>query len=198
MNKNSYVTAALFVVFVLLTVFYFSIGDSEQSASQVGSTSMAPQANLTINPTDAQNGDELTATQVSEGEETTNGEVTSETMSIQALRTSLQKEKDQRVAELTAIIASKDYDAEEKSQAKDELEKINKDSKHQSTLETMIKAKGYSDVVVRVNEEVVQVSVQLEESQEYPSVEALNELYMMAKTEFANDPHVQIQFTPVN
>ena len=159
---------------------------------------MAPQANLTINPTDAQNGDELTATQVSEGEETTNSETTSETMSIQALRTSLQKEKDQRVAELTAIIASKDYDAEEKSQAKDELEKINKDSKHQSTLETMIKSKGYSDVVVRVNEEVVQVSVQLEESQEYPSVEALNELYMMAKTEFANDPHVQIQFTPVN
>ena len=195
MNKNSYVTAALFVVFVLLTVFYFSIGDSEQSASQVGSTSMAPQANLTINPTDAQNADELT---VSEGEETTGDDTTSETMSIQALRTSLEKEKSQRVAELTAIIASKDYDAEEKSQAKDELEKINKDSQHQSTLETMIKAKGYSDVVVRVNEEVVQVSVQLEESQEYPSVEALNELYMMAKTEFANDPDVQIQFTPVN
>ena len=195
MNKNSYVTAALFVVFVLLTVFYFSIGDSEQSASQVGSTSMAPQANLTINPTDAQNADELT---VSEGEETTGDDTTSETMSIQALRTSLEKEKSQRVAELTAIIASKDYDAEEKSQAKDELEKINKDSQHQSTLETMIKAKGYSDVVVRVNEEVVQVSVQLEESQEYPSVEALNELYMMAKTEFANDPDVSIQFTPVN
>ena len=195
MNKNSYVTAALFVVFVLLTVFYFSIGDSEQSASQVGSTSMAPQANLTINPTDAQNADELT---VSEGEETTGDDTTSETMSIQALRTSLEKEKSQRVAELTAIIASKDYDAEEKSQAKDELEKINKDSQHQSTLETMIKAKGYSDVVVRVNEEVVQVSVQLEESQEYPSVEALNELYMMAKTEFANDPDVTIQFTPVN
>ena len=195
MNKNSYVTAALFVVFVLLTVFYFSIGDSEQSASQVGSTSMAPQANLTINPTDAQNADELT---VSEGEETTGDDTTSETMSIQALRTSLEKEKSQRVAELTAIIASKDYDAEEKSQAKDELEKINKDSQHQSTLETMIKAKGYSDVVVRVNEEVVQVSVQLEESQEYPSVEALNELYMMTKTEFANDPDVQIQFTPVN
>ena len=195
MNKNSYVTAALFVVFVLLTVFYFSIGDSEQSASQVGSTSMAPQANLTINPTDAQNADELT---VSEGEETTSDDTTSETMSIQALRTSLEKEKSQRVAELTAIIASKDYDAEEKSEAKDELEKINKDSQHQSTLETMIKAKGYSDVVVRVNEEVVQVSVQLEESQEYPSVEALNELYMMAKTEFANDPDVQIQFTPVN
>ena len=195
MNKNSYVTAALFVVFVLLTVFYFSIEDSEQSASQVGSTSMAPQANLTINPTDAQNADELT---VSEGEETTGDDTTSETMSIQALRTSLEKEKSQRVAELTAIIASKDYDAEEKSQAKDELEKINKDSQHQSTLETMIKAKGYSDVVVRVNEEVVQVSVQLEESQEYPSVEALNELYMMAKTEFANDPDVTIQFTPVN
>lgn len=193
MNKNSYVTAALFVVFVLLTVFYFSLGDSEQSASQVGSTSVVPQANLTINPTDAQSADELTATQVSEGEETTN-----ETMSMQALRTSLAKEKDQRVAELTAIIASKDYDAEEKSQAKDELEKINKDSQHQSTLETMIKAKGYSDVVVRVNEDVVQVSVQLEESQEHPSVEALNELYMMAKTEFANNPDVQIQFTPVN
>ena len=33
MNKNSYVTAALFVVFVLLTVFYISIGDSNDSTT---------------------------------------------------------------------------------------------------------------------------------------------------------------------
>ena len=47
MNKNSYVTAALFVVFVLLTVFYISIGDSKDSTTnKVGSTSTLPQANL--------------------------------------------------------------------------------------------------------------------------------------------------------
>ena len=46
MNKNSYVTAALFVVFVLLTVFYVSIGDGTENDAKVGSTSAVPQANL--------------------------------------------------------------------------------------------------------------------------------------------------------
>ena len=80
---------------------------------------------------------------------------------IQALRATLAKEKSQREADLTAIIASKDYDAEEKSEAKDNLEKINSDAQHQSALETMIKSKGYSDVLVRVNDDAVTSSLRI-------------------------------------
>lgn len=199
MNKNSYVTAALFVVFVLLTVFYISIGDSNDSTTnKVGSTSTLPQANLDINPTDAQSGSELVSNQESGDDETETAGTSSEVSAIQVQRTEAAKAKSQLQADLTAIIASKDADAEEKSEAKDNLEKINKDAQHESILESMIKAKGYSDVLVRVNEETVQVHLQLSESQSEPTLEQTNEIIMMVKTEFTTDPDVLVQLTPIN
>ena len=199
MNKNSYVTAALFVVFVLLTVFYISIGDSNDSTTnKVGSTSTLPQANLEINPTDAQSGSELVSNQQSGDDETETAGTSSEVSAIQVQRTEAAKAKSQLQADLTAIIASKDADAEEKSEAKDNLEKINKDAQHESILESMIKAKGYSDVLVRVNEETVQVHLQLSESQSEPTLEQTNEIIMMVKTEFTTDPDVLVQLTPIN
>ncbi|MFR3816244.1 MAG: SpoIIIAH-like family protein, partial [Turicibacter sp.] len=193
MNKNSYVTAALFVVFVLLTVFYISIGDSNDSTTnKVGSTSTLPQANLEINPTDAQSGSELVSNQESGDDETETAGTSSEVSAIQVQRTEAAKAKSQLQADLTAIIASKDADAEEKSEAKDNLEKINKDAQHESILESMIKAKGYSDVLVRVNEETVQVHLQLSESQSEPTLEQTNEIIMMVKTEFTTDPDVLV------
>ena len=81
---------------------------------------------------------------------------------------------------------------------KDNLEKINKDAQHESILESMIKAKGYSDVLVRVNEETVQVHLQLSESQSEPTLEQTNEIIMMVKTEFTTDPDVLVQLTPIN
>ena len=199
MNKNSYVTAALFVVFVLLTVFYISIRDSKDSTTnKVGSTSTLPQANLEINPTDAQSGSELVSNQESGDDETETAGTSSEVSAIQVQRTEAAKAKSQLQADLTAIIASKDADAEEKSEAKDNLEKINKDAQHESILESMIKAKGYSDVLVRVNEETVQVHLQLSESQSEPTLEQTNEIIMMVKTEFTTDPDVLVQLTPIN
>ncbi len=199
MNKNSYVTAALFVVFVLLTVFYISIGDSNDSTTnKVGSTSTLPQANLEINPTDAQSGSELVSNQESGDDETETAGTSSEVSAIQVQRTEAAKAKSQLQADLTAIIASKDADAEEKSEAKDNLEKINKDAQHESILESMIKAKGYSDVLVRVNEETVQVHLQLSESQSEPTLEQTNEIIMMVKTEFTTDPDVLVQLPPIN
>ena len=62
----------------------------------------------------------------------------------------------------------------------------------------MIKAKGYSDALVRVNEETVQVIVQVENKAAFPSVEEVNELYLMAKTEFTNNPDVSIEIQPLN
>lgn len=199
MNKNSYVTAALFVVFVLLTVFYYSLDDTANqtvAGTAVGTTTTVPQANLEFEEMDDPNGSELVSSEGSEDGETT--ETAGQSTSIQALRATLAKEKSQREADLTAIIASKDYDAEEKSEAKDNLEKINSDAQHQSALETMIKSKGYSDVLVRVNDDAVQVHLELSESQSKLSVEELNEIIMMAKTEFTNNPDVNIVYTPIN
>ena len=164
----------------------------------MGSTSTLPQANLEINPTDAQSGSELVSNQESGDDETETAGTSSEVSAIQVQRTEAAKAKSQLQADLTAIIASKDADAEEKSEAKDNLEKINKDAQHESILESMIKAKGYSDVLVRVNEETVQVHLQLSESQSEPTLEQTNEIIMMVKTEFTTDPDVLVQLTPIN
>lgn len=195
MNKNSYVTAALFVVFVLLTVFYMGMEDPKDLTTGAGSTQTLPQVQMEVSETDAQTGSELASETTTEEEVTT---VATESNSIQVLRVELEKQQSQKVSQLKEVIASKDYDATAKSEAKDDLDKLNKDREHQSTLETMIKAKGYNDVLVRVNEETVQVIVQIENESAKPSVEAVNEIYMMAKTEFTNDPYVTIQFTPIN
>lgn len=196
MNKNSYVTAALFVVFVLLTVFYIGMGDSKDStANGLASKKTLPNAQTVLTETDSQTGSELASETAGETEVTTLG---TESNSIQLLRAELAKQESQKVSDLKDVIASKDYDAETKSEAKDSLDKLNKDKEHQSALETMIKAKGYSDVLVRVNEETVQVTIQLASEAAFPSLEEMNELYLMAKTEFTNNPDVNIKIDPIS
>ena len=201
MNKNSYVTAALFVVFVLLTVFYVSIGDGTENDAKVGSTSAVTQANLEMKETDAQSAEELTAKEDGkEVKETKEAKGTKEekkdekTSSIQIQRSEVKKAESELVAQLKSIIASKDSDATEKSEAKDDLDKITKDTQHQTVLESLIKAKGYDDVLVRTNEETVQVFL---EGTEEPTLEQTNEIIMMAKTEFATNPDVHVQFKSI-
>ena len=194
MNKNSYVTAALFVVFVLLTVFYMGMEDPKDLTTGAGSTQTLPNVQMEVSETDAQTGSELASETTTEENVTT---VATESNSIQVLRVELEKQQSQKVSELKEVIASKDYDATAKSEAKDDLDKLNRDREHQSALETMIKSKGYNDVV-RVNEETVQVIVQVADESAFPGVEEVNELYMMAKTEFTNNPDVTIQFQPIN
>lgn len=201
MNKNSYVTAALFVVFVLLTVFYVSIGDGTENDAKVGSTSAVPQANLEMKETDAQSAEELTAKEDGkEVKETKEAKGTKEekkdekTSSIQIQRSEVKKAESELVAQLKSIIARKDSDATEKSEAKDDLDKITKDTQHQTVLESLIKAKGYDDVLVRTNEETVQVFL---EGTEEPTLEQTNEIIMMAKTEFATNPDVHVQFKSI-
>ena len=195
MNKNSYVTAALFVVFVLLTVFYMGMEDPKDLTTGAGSTQTLPNVQMEVSETDAQTGSELASETTTEENVTT---VATESNSIQVLRVELEKQQSQKVSELKEVIASKDYDATAKSEAKDDLDKLNRDREHQSALETMIKSKGYNDVLVRVNEETVQVIVQVADESAFPGVEEVNELYMMAKTEFTNNPDVTIQCQPIN
>lgn len=49
-----------------------------------------------------------------------------------------------------------------------------------------------------MNDDAVQVHLELSESQSKLSVEELNEIIMMAKTEFTNNPDVNIVYTPIN
>jgi len=212
MNKNSYVTAALFAVFVLLTVVYWNMP----------SDGTAPTPSLTgdmlTSETDASTASELVAgEEVGEEEETNESELETEsdqdedentnatvdsttetTSSIQALRSELAKQRSQQVSSLMEIIASADHDAETKSVAKDDLNQLERITNSQNTLETMIKSMGFSDVLVRADEESVRVVVQVPDLEAAPTREELAELYVLAELEFVNQDNISIQIQPVS
>ena len=71
MNKNSYVTAALFVVFVLLTVFYMGMEDPKDLTTGAGSTQTLPNVQMEVSETDAQTGSELASETTTEENVTT-------------------------------------------------------------------------------------------------------------------------------
>ncbi|MGL4374734.1 MAG: SpoIIIAH-like family protein, partial [Turicibacter sp.] len=129
MNRNSYVTAALFVVFALLTAFYWAM-DEDQADSTVLQTTAPEGINVEVNGVDAL---------VDGGQESS---------SIEQLRLTLAAERSRKVDELKEVVASSDYDAMAKSEAKDSITKISKEFEHAQVLESMIKAKGYTDVLV--------------------------------------------------
>ena len=190
-NRNSYVTASLFVVFALLTGVYLALpGEDDQTV---------------LNP-DPLSGIQTTVTET-DGEattdETTTGETTEETSSVkesslESLRLAVEVAKSKKVAELEAVMGAADTDDATKDEAKTELETINSNSEHAEMLEATIKSKGYEDVLVRVNEDQVQLVVEIENAEAVPATEEINELYILAKTEFGNDPYVTIEFEPVN
>ena len=214
MNKNSYVTAALFAVFVLLTVVYWNMpsdgtaptpsltGDMLTSETDA-STASELVASEEVGEEEEVNDSELeTETEVEEQEEeNTNATVENSTetaSSIQALRSELAKQRSQQASALMEIIASPDHDAETKSVAKDDLNQLERITNSQDTLETMIKSMGFSDVLVRADEESVRVVVQVPDLEAAPTREELAELYVLAELEFVNQDHISIQIQPVS
>ena len=214
MNKNSYVTAALFAVFVLLTVVYWNMPNGDTNPGLIGTemaaTDLQSAGDIIESEEDASVGHE----EVIEGEEghevgadveeeeiqenvvaeDVNGEMTS---SLQALRSEQARQRSQQVASLHEIIASADHDATTKSAAKDQIQNITQMTNSQHNLETIIRTKGFSDVLVRADEDAVRVAIQVSDLESTPSREELAELYVLAGIEFGSQ-RISIVFEPLN
>lgn len=203
MNKNSYVTAALFVVFVLLTVLYWNMGGDDHHEGQF--VDGGP-ATITLNDTNTQAAADLIDNEDAEVREDDEAAEAEETMlsenisSIQAVRSELERQRSLQVAALTEIIASPDHDAATKSAAKDDLNALERQKNSGRTLEALIKSMGFSDVLVRANDDAVQVTIQIQNLESAPSREELAELYVLAGLEFTNhrNGNIFIDFQPLD
>ena len=218
MKRNTYVTAALFVVFGMLTVAYWNMEEAgvqegpitmSLSELEVQSTAEIVDAREEEEETeetmaDSENeedGEEEAESTLADADENEEEEETTEVMSsIQVVRSEVERQRSQQVASLTEIIASADFDAETKSAAKDSLNAIERLNNSGRALETVIGTMGFSDVLVRASEEFVQVTIQVDDLDVVPSREELAELYVLAGFEFVNhrNGNISIDFQPLN
>lgn len=214
MNKNSYVTAGLFVVFVMLTVVYWNTGTEMPDLGPTALTgdmleTNSPSADeLVANDLDLDNEEVANAEaaeeqedqdqeeSVEEGNETTME--TTDSNSMQVLRSERERQHSEQASSLMEIIASADHDAEAKSAAKDSLTDLDKMSNSQRTLETTFRTMGYTDALVRTNDNSVTIIVQVADLESVPNKEEVAELYVVAGLEFVNSDNISIQFQPLN
>jgi stage III sporulation protein AH len=128
-------------------------------------------------------------------EEAEDGKVTSSIASDELfaeLRLQIEDERNRLREELNAIVASADATAEQKSEAFDKIQKLADISEKEAVLETLIKSKGYEDVLVRVDGEEVRVTVKAEKH----SKPAANEIIQLVKKEIGEAQNVAVEFQP--
>jgi len=238
MNRNSYVTAALFVVFVLLTVVYFNLDNTPEQGPVIGLNGIEtplPVGDLVNQPAEDDEEDNDTGTDTHQGElnqgnnqgetgqgteggnasEGGQGETGSElgagsdvsetetqtTSAIAALRNELAAHHSARVSRLTEVIASVDYSAQEKSDARDQMTSIDRLQQNSSILETTIRSMGlFNDVLVQADEaaESVILHVEIDSLDNKPGRETVAELTLLAGQQFGSRNRISVNFTAVD
>ena len=78
---------------------------------------------------------------------------------FETLRMQLEEERSQMKEELTITIASTELSVEERSKAKEQMDELNEIAQKELLLETLIKAMDYEDVLVRADNEQVNITV---------------------------------------
>nr|WP_205092439.1 SpoIIIAH-like family protein [Thalassobacillus pellis] len=111
-----------------------------------------------------------------------------------AIRMEKKNERDKHQEQLSEIVASSEYSAEEKNDALKEMQQLQELQSKESILETTIQSNAqYEDVLVRAEEDVIYVTVKADEL----SPQEANEITKLAVDEFGEKP-VQVEFQPYN
>lgn len=110
------------------------------------------------------------------------------------IRMELQDERSMKKDRLTAVVASSDATPEEKDQALNDIDALEEIATKEAILEeTIIKANGYEDVLVRADEETVHVHVKANELSETEA----NNIMQMVRDEFGKIT-VNVNFQPTD
>ena len=112
---------------------------------------------------------------------------------FEALRIKLEDDRSQQQEELNTVLASTDLPADERSKAYDQMLKLSQTAKKEEILETLIKAKGYEDALVRADGSQVRVTVK---SKKKPSATAANDIIQQVKKEIGDTNYVAVEFQP--
>ncbi|WP_181350065.1 SpoIIIAH-like family protein [Thalassobacillus sp. CUG 92003] len=111
-----------------------------------------------------------------------------------SVRMELQTKRDQQEEQLSEIVASSDFTAEEKNEAMEEMQVLRETRSKESILENTIQASNqYEDVLVRAEEDTIHVTVQVDELNEQET----NHIIQMVADEFGHT-NIEVQFQPVS
>lgn len=110
---------------------------------------------------------------------------------FEELRLQLNDERSKIKEDWETIVGSTDLPAEERSAAKDQINQLDAIAKKEETLEKLIRAMNYEDVLVRADGNDVRVTVKVKEL----SRKAANEIIREVKNEIGNLELVTVEFT---
>jgi stage III sporulation protein AH len=111
---------------------------------------------------------------------------------FEALRLELEDNRNELKEQLNSIIASTDLPPEKRSEAYDQMKKLDELASKESVLETLIKTMGYEDALVRADGEKVRITVKAKDH----SPSAANEIIQLVRTEIGTLQNVAVQFQP--
>ncbi|WP_042458244.1 SpoIIIAH-like family protein [Neobacillus dielmonensis] len=112
---------------------------------------------------------------------------------FEKLRMALEESRSKQQEQLTNIVASTNLPADERSKAKDQMEKLTETAQKEEMLESFIKTMGYEDVLVRADGEKVNVTVK---SKNKPSASEANKIILEVKKEIGETNFVAVTFQP--
>ncbi|WML47569.1 SpoIIIAH-like family protein [Neobacillus sp. PS3-34] len=112
---------------------------------------------------------------------------------FESLRMELEDKRSQQIENLRDEVASTDLPADKRSEAYDQMQKLNEAAQKEEVLETLIKAMGYEDALVRADGEEVRITVK---SKKKSSAAAANEIIRQVKNEFKEMNYVAVKFQP--
>lgn len=110
-----------------------------------------------------------------------------------SLRMQLEDQRSQKKEDLQAEIASTDLPADKRSEAYDQMQKLNETAQKEEILETLIKTMGYEDALVRADGEKVNITVK---SKKKHTAAAANDIIQLVKKEIGETNYVAVEFQP--
>jgi stage III sporulation protein AH len=112
---------------------------------------------------------------------------------FEALRLDLEDKRNELKEQLIQITASSDLPPEQISKAYDQIKELDELETKETMLETLIKAKGYEDALVRADGNKVRVTVKAKKS----SKAQANEIIQLVREEIGDLQKVVVEFQPV-
>jgi stage III sporulation protein AH len=109
-----------------------------------------------------------------------------------AIRLQLEDQRSQEKEDLQAKVASTDLTPEARSEAFDQMKKLNETAQKEEVLETLIKTLGYEDALVRADGDKVNITVK---SKKKHSASAANDIIQLVKKEIDTN-FVAVEFQP--
>jgi stage III sporulation protein AH len=167
---------------VVLSIYYITSPEKKSNtiASVEQKTNNQVNQKQGNNKTDATNG-KTVVSQVSGDDE------------FEALRLKLEEQRSELKADLTSVVASTDLSPEERSKARDQMQKLTETAQKEEILETLIRSMGYEDALVRADGSKVLVTVK---SKKTPSRSEANQIIQKVKSEIGETNYVAVEFSP--